>query len=341
MPLPGQLASSVNQRIHSLQALRFIAAAMVVLLHVEQGARGLIGLPHEGGFFANIGSFGVDIFFVLSGYVICLTAPGLTPATFLRKRVVRVVPVYWLATLFFLPFVLAAGGFEAARGIATVSFYPGFGLPWLSVGWTLCFEMLFYAVTALVLIDPRRLLPLALAVFAACWVMRVEIGGAFRFFGNPLILEFLFGAALTRIKARSALLSVLSAGTALVLLGAVATGGMGDANNVLGLVAGETSLARVAAMGIPAALLVWAALGVRLGKGWLSYLGDMSYALYLVHPHVIAAALLVAPAMPVPLFTAIVALASFAAGMAMHERVEKPLLAALRRPRRILVPVAA
>lgn len=327
----------MNERIYSLQALRFVAAAMVVLLHVEQGARGLT----EGGAFANIGSFGVDIFFVLSGYVICLTAPALTPAAFLRKRVVRVVPVYWLATLFFLPFAIAGGTFEAARGVGTIAFYPGFGLPWLAVGWTLCFEMLFYAVTALVLVNPRRLLPLALAAFAACWVLRVEFGGAFRFFGNPLILEFLFGAALTRVKLRSPVLAALAAGTALVLLGAVEARGIDGANNVLGLLAGETSLARVAVMGLPAALLVWAALNVPLGKGRLSYLGDTSYALYLVHPHVVAAALLVAPGMPVPLFTPVVAIAAVVAGVAMHEQVEKPLLAALRRRRRALVPAAA
>lgn len=324
----------VNERIHSLQALRFVAAAMVVLLHVEQGARGVFGLSREGGAFANIGSFGVDIFFVLSGYVICLTAPTLSPAAFLRKRVVRVVPIYWLATLAFLPFAIAAGTFEAARGIGSITFYPGFGLPWLSVGWTLCFEMLFYAVTAVVLIDPRRLLPLALATYALCWAARVEFGGAFRFFGNPIVLEFLFGAALTRLTARSPLLSLAAAAAGLALLATVEASGIDGANNVLGLLAGETSLARVAVMGLPAALLIWAALGVPLGKGRLSYLGDTSYALYLVHPHIVAAALLVLPAMPVPLFTAAIAVAAVLAGIAVHEHVEKPLLAALRRPPR-------
>lgn len=324
---------AVNERIHSLQALRFVAAAMVTLLHVEQGARLSLGLPLEGGAISNIGSFGVDIFFVLSGYIICRTAAGMKPADFFARRVARVVPIYWLATLAFLPFAVMAG-FEASRGLASLTFYPGFGLPLLSVGWTLCFEMLFYTVTAVVLIRPRSLLPVALGAFAACWIAREAFGGPFRFFGNPLILEFLLGAALTRVKMRSPALGVAAFGVALVLLAAVALSGIDGANNVYGLAAGETSLARVAVMGMPAALIVWAALNVEVRKGVLSDLGDASYALYLVHSHVVALALLVLPALPVPVFTVVVTLLAIAAGSAVHRYVEKPMLAALRRPRR-------
>ncbi|MES2443861.1 MAG: acyltransferase [Pseudomonadota bacterium] len=323
----------MNERIHSLQALRFVAAAMVTLLHVQQGARLSLGLPVEGGVISNIGSFGVDIFFVLSGYIICRTAAGMKPADFFARRVARVVPIYWLATLLFLPFAVAAG-FNGLRGIASLTFYPGFGLPWLAVGWTLCFEMLFYTVTAIVLIRPRSFLPLALAVYAACWVAREAWGGPFQFFGNPIVLEFLFGAALTRVTARSPVLGVAALGTAVALLAMVASAGLADANNVYGLVAGETALARVAAMGVPAALVVWAALNFEMPRTVLSDLGDASYSLYLVHSHVVAAALLALPLMPEALFTALVTLLAIAAGLAMHRLVEKPMLAAVRRPRR-------
>lgn len=322
----------MNERIYSLQGLRFAAAAMVTLLHVEQGGRLALGLPLEGGTISNIGSFGVDIFFVLSGYIICRTAAGMTPGGFLARRVARVVPIYWLATLAFLPFA-AMAGFDSLRGIASLTFYPAFGLPWLAVGWTLCFEMLFYAVTAIVLIRPRTLLPLALAAYAACWVAREAFGGPFQFFGNPLIIEFLLGAALTRVAVRSRPLALVALGAAAAMLAAVAARGLADANNVYGLVAGATSLARVAAMGGPAALIVWAALNLDLRKGLLSDLGDASYALYLVHSHVVAMALLVRPAMPVPLFTMLVTLLAIGAGVAVHRLVEKPMLAALRRPR--------
>lgn len=308
----------MNDRIQSLQALRFVAAAMVAVYHAEQAGRVALGLTPGGGLFGNIGSVGVDIFFVLSGYIICRTASGMRAGDFFVRRVARVVPIYWLATLLFLPFALAAGEFEPMRGIATFAFYPGYGLPWLAVGWTLCFEMLFYAVTALVLIRPRAFLPLALAAFAACWVARGYLGGPFQFLGNPLILEFLFGAALTRLPAQSRVMGVAALGTAFALLGIVATRGIADGNNLYGLLAGETSLARVLAMGVPAALIVWAALNFELRKGWLSFMGDASYSLYLVHSHVIAAMLLAAPLLPVPLFTAVTTLLAIGAGVAMH-----------------------
>jgi peptidoglycan/LPS O-acetylase OafA/YrhL len=129
---------------------------------------------------------------------------------------------------------------------------------------------------------------------------------------------------------RSQPLALVALAAALAMLGAVAAQGLADANNVYGLVAGATSLARVAVMGGPAALIVWAALNFELRKGVLSDLGDASYALYLVHSHVVALALLVLPAMPVPLFTMLVSLAAIGAGVAVHRYVEKPLLAALR-----------
>ena len=73
----------LNQRISSLEALRFLAALCVVLYHIPT-----IGL----------GAFGVDVFFIISGYVMMLsTAKG--SELFLLKRAIRIIPVYWIATL--------------------------------------------------------------------------------------------------------------------------------------------------------------------------------------------------------------------------------------------------
>ena len=123
-------------RIDSLQVLRLLAAAMVAWLHISQAGRMLDGVPLYGGVVSNIGSFGVDVFFVLSGFIIAKTAVGKTPAEFLRLRLTRVVPIYWLMTIAILPFLIQAGEFTWTPLVSTLSFYPGLGRPYLKVGWT-------------------------------------------------------------------------------------------------------------------------------------------------------------------------------------------------------------
>ncbi len=133
----------MNQRLSSLELLRFVAALLVVLFH----------LPSIG-----IGEFGVDIFFVISGYVMMLsTATG--SHQFLLKRLIRIVPLYWAATLavfliaLLIPSLLNNTSANLVHLIKSLLFVPfdknGTGhQPLLTIGWTLNFEMYFYLLFA-------------------------------------------------------------------------------------------------------------------------------------------------------------------------------------------------
>jgi exopolysaccharide production protein ExoZ len=321
----------MKSRINSLQVLRFLAAAMVAGLHIEQHGRALDGLSIYGGWLSNVGTFGVDVFFVLSGFIIAKTAAGKTPGEFLWLRLTRVVPYYWLLTAVFLPFAGHAGGFTWGSVVATFTFYPELGLPILGVGWTLCFEMLFYVVTAGTLFRPCVLVPLALAAFALCWGLREWIGGPFQFFGNPLILEFLTGVLIARTEYRSRLVGIAAAALAGVALVLIAIIGTGPVNRLTFLIDGDLALQRVLLFGLPAACLVFAALQVQAKRGLLSQLGDASYSLYLLHPIIIVALTLLSPRTPGYLFMAIAFGASILAAAAAHRWLEQPLIAALRR----------
>src|SRR5437868_4658729 len=83
-----------RQRVESIQLLRALAASLVVGHHVALFLATRSKFPE-----LAVGAFGVDIFFPISGFVICLTAPKLTWKEFLVRRIARVVPIYWVATI--------------------------------------------------------------------------------------------------------------------------------------------------------------------------------------------------------------------------------------------------
>jgi exopolysaccharide production protein ExoZ len=163
------MAESSKRTIYSLQMLRFVAAFIVVISHVDekmhaQALRYKFSL-HLGDV---LGSFGVRIFFVISGFImvwICFSK-GVedhpSPGKFMWNRIQRIVPVYWICTTFYLLYYVCdyfAGGKEGPARIApayvlkSYLFIPVAGLngkmrPLLDVGWTLNYEMFFYALFA-------------------------------------------------------------------------------------------------------------------------------------------------------------------------------------------------
>lgn len=293
-----------------LQVLRAVAALSVAMLHAQHDAATLA--ERAGGAFAPIAAFpweaGVDVFFVISGFIMVHASAPLfaTPGggrTFLARRIARIVPIYWAVTTLYLAIALAVPEFlnrEFLGGpyvVASYLFIPatrpdGLVQPLYGLGWTLNYEMFFYALFALALGRSRRAAVLGLAAVLAALV---AIGRALgplpeplRFWTDPIILEFVYGMGLGLIHAEGvrlgpvprALLSI----AALAMLVAVATRH------------GELATAfRALAYGIPAAMLV-AALAFGRGDGAGGRLaragtavGDASYALYLIHPFVIRA----------------------------------------------------
>ncbi|WP_269219752.1 acyltransferase family protein [Brevundimonas vesicularis] len=145
----------MGERFHGVQALRFAAATAVVVTHAVDLAGTRLGLETvlAGGTLENFGAVGVDVFFVISGFIIATTTQGQTgvgaAGAFLWRRLRRVAPIYWLLSLPILVGMARGGTLSPQVAAATFLFWPFSGLemtfPALGPGWTLCFEMLFYA----------------------------------------------------------------------------------------------------------------------------------------------------------------------------------------------------
>jgi exopolysaccharide production protein ExoZ len=143
-----------TNKLNSLQILRALAALLVLLFH----GQGVVKQVFHGNYFNqyfSMGKCGVDIFFVLSGFIIFYTNHKLIgkPSSFLgfiKKRLIRIYPIYWIVTLAILPaylFVPSFGqGDELQTNVIIPSFLlvPGYRAPILVAGWTLIHELLFY-----------------------------------------------------------------------------------------------------------------------------------------------------------------------------------------------------
>lgn len=275
----------------NIQYLRGIAALMVVVFHVlDSGGRlgGDVVLP---GF--SLGEAGVDLFFVISGFIIWTTTSRsqTTPSLFLAKRLKRVVPLYWLLTLAMAAVALAAPNllrstvFDPAHLLASLAFWPyphpTFGAfnPVLFVGWTLNYEMAFYLTFALVL-------PLKGAAraggFLAASLFVVQIGQMFRpagiagFYTDPIVLEFTLGV-LIGLACDAGLRTSRTLAALAVAAGAVAL-----------LAAENMPVHRLARAGLPMALIVFGAVFWERARPAPALalplaIGNASYSLYLTH----------------------------------------------------------
>ncbi len=321
-------------KIWSLQVLRFWAALCVVFHHgytaVYQTTHhfGLLGVEA-----ASFGRFGVDIFFVLSGVIITLTSRGLTAGEFLAKRARRILPLYAVFTALYLAATAATGHLnwrDVATSLTLWPAYDRFGSPLVPVGWTLCFEALFYACAALVLWRPKLIWPL-LGAYAVALGLRV--GPILQFLGNPLILEFLAGVGLTFLpRWRGAAWLI---GPALVATWFLGVGGYPPTLNVPDFLAGTLGWERVLYLGLPAVVVVWGALQLGGRQGPLTVLGDASYALYLCHLPVVSLivwGLCRYSNLPPDAVVLAAATPTVVLGWRIHELFEKPMLTWLRRP---------
>lgn len=154
----------------SLQILRAFAVWLVVGNHYMQMYFNYSAENIVSKFFVMRGGFGVDLFFVLSGFVMFLTSqrPNVTGSSFFVKRVMRIIPAYWFYTTLFLliialyPREFAYTDYNLYSLIASYLLIPsenpsGIGiLPVLTPGWTLVFEFTFYSILAACLMVTRR-----------------------------------------------------------------------------------------------------------------------------------------------------------------------------------------
>ncbi|CAH1673037.1 Acyltransferase [Hyphomicrobiales bacterium] len=336
------------QPIHSIQVLRALAAFMVAIHHVQPDAAMLAA--RAGLSFSRSDLLpwmaGVDIFFVVSGFIMVHASQDLFGragggSAFLKRRLARIVPLYWAMTTLFLlvglavPAVLNSGAPNLAQILGSYLFWPvvstqGLVQPVYSLGWTLNYEMLFYVLFAAGLALPRRWALPAIAAVLALLVAGERLAGPLplplSFWGQPIVLEFAAGMGIAVLRQKGFRLhgalrvAVAAAGVGVLIVAAQMPGTDGPWSSVLWRGGAAVLLMLAAGCGREGIVPVWP---VRA----LAAVGDASYALYLVHPFVIRGLREVAlrAGLYAPLPYIVLALtASVVAALLLYRFFEKP-----------------
>jgi exopolysaccharide production protein ExoZ len=324
----------------NIQALRAVAAMMVVCVHL-QALAAMGGAPER---LTDAGNAGVDLFFVISGFIMVFTTGRKPqgPLAFLGSRLRRIAPLYWSVTLAVIavarltPSLVQGTPSDIGRLMQSLSFIPasrpdGSLRPVVFVGWTLNFEMAFYVLFALGLLAPRRWIGVfaAVATLAAAvlwgWAAR-PASPVLGFYTTPMVLEFgagmFLGLAWPYLNPPQRLAWPLTA----VILAA------------FGLMLCAPWLwphaDRLFAFGLPGTAIVAAALALeRRGWAarwpWLQALGAASYAIYLSHFFVTQAVILLVrkAGLTGPWEAAVAAASAFAGvalvGLVLHHTLEQ------------------
>jgi exopolysaccharide production protein ExoZ len=277
--------------------------------------------------------------------------PAVRPGDFLRRRAVRILPPYWVATLLAVEIALAAprllkevhptwGHVLLSLGLVPHVDPVGARFPLLPVGWTLIYEAAFYLLFAVALLVPQRGRLATLAVLVSLWALAGVVWRPIEpFIADPMVLEFLAGAGLGALY-RSGRLPKRGLG------GALAAWGLAGFV-VLQVVGYDADRLRFLAWGLPALAVVagWVALeaeGALPRLPGLKALGDASYSLYLFHPLVVGPAPRLIGAVHVAVWMPVTLLGSILVGLLGRWLVEKPLLTLLQgRGRRTQTDPAA
>jgi exopolysaccharide production protein ExoZ len=177
----------------------------------------------------------------------------------------------------------------------------------------------------LVLIN-RRWLLVIIGTYAAALLLR-PVSPVFQFLGNPIILEFFFGAIVACAPPWRPGVSVMAFGfVALVCVGLMGVAPTGEA---LDAVYGREAFWQVLVCGVPAAMIVYGTLQAQVGESVWTYLGNASYSLYLTHLLPLSALFVLWRIHPVPadLIVLIGIAVALLFAWRVHERVEKPIMA--------------
>ncbi|MBX9604822.1 MAG: acyltransferase [Gammaproteobacteria bacterium] len=264
-----------------VQCLRGLAALLVLFHH----SRLYMPAAPE---WTNFGARGVDVFFVISGFVMAHSlsqrdSRGLAAATdFAVRRLLRVVPLYWVATFLLIRHDLLAGRvpeclWKDLLFIAHESIqFPGRMYPVLVPGWTLNYEMFFYGLLAVALLFTRnaaRTIGAVLLLMTGIgWCVKPPNSSVAGFYTSPFLVLFVAGMILHGARSH---LPRLGAGPAASILVAA-----------LIVMCAPLPGPRLVAVGIPALIAVGAAVqlsSVSTASFRLPIaLGDASYSIYLL-----------------------------------------------------------
>ncbi|MDR7376900.1 exopolysaccharide production protein ExoZ [Rhodoferax ferrireducens] len=284
-----------NKELVNIQYLRAIAALMVVWVHAREQFPWV-----RGQFPSGVGANGVDLFFVISGFIMVYTThnKSISPLAFMVRRLERIAPLYWLATLLIVlvasvvPLILKSTVLSSSHIFASLAFVPMLSpafpdkyWPLLIPGWTLNYEMAFYAIFSITLFV-KGLYRIFLLSFV---LLSLVVAGLFfnwqgvlGFYADAIILIFLAGAILGYFYVKGRLKKNALVGIFFVLLGVglwIVTQDLDVGHRAIGA-------------GIPATLVV---LGFCCMPTlfpdkltWLARLGDASFSIYLSHIFILA-----------------------------------------------------
>jgi exopolysaccharide production protein ExoZ len=344
LPLPSKI-----RQIDALQVLRAVAVSLVAWAHVSI-ALSSIGQPTP-----NFGIFGIDIFFVISGfimsYIVLSTQAPAGPAAawgFFRRRLIRIYPVYWIFVL--LQIIRALH----QRTLFQHNYIPAFFLlplpnatRFYDLSWTLMYEMFFYSAIAIILmVTVRRAVPVAIAILSISALAGTVLGlhgSAATILCNPMLLEFTLGAAIAiahrhfGTRRSPGIIALILGIAASLYLRAYPPAG---ATSMWMILSGDSVLSRVATWGLAAALIVggtvfWSP-SITTRAGILAVIvGNASYSAYLCSPLVTEFALRVLlkthPSIPLSfastlLYQTILVLVILTAGWLSYQFIEWPLV---------------
>jgi exopolysaccharide production protein ExoZ len=292
--------------LNNLQNLRALAAYSVVFYHCLM--RFVTPGDPIGRAYLDLPSGGVDLFFVISGFVMVhTTRDDEKPYWFATKRVARIVPLYWAATAIVIAMVLLRDWIfpnvqiTAESIFSSLFFIPhtdasGKAFPILGVGWTLNYEMMFYALFAISLFLPTawRLIAvismITLVWLTATIAKAANVGGGSviaDFYAHPIIFEFAAGCIIAHALRMPAVVAFVR-GTPMWPIALV-----GFAAFLLLPALAPAGTSTVLRYGAPAVLVVFAVAAQDLYRAparesFVTRLGDASYSAYLLHPIVIA-----------------------------------------------------
>lgn len=277
-----------TKRINSIQALRGIACIFVILTHIE---------------FIGIGAFAVDIFLCISGFIMMYSTQKKDNPNFLLKRLVRIIPLYYLLTfittiaMLLVPSMFQEVTFQFQYLIKSLLFIP-FDItgqyaiqPLLRIGWTVNYEIFFYLIFAVSLKISHKYRGLISTLIILILVIihpSIPLSNIpMYYYSQPILLEFVFGILiyyiyqylttkkelLIRYKSISYISLIIIISIFIYLC-------------VIGTTKDINEYHRITTWGIPCSLIVFLSLLLEFYYDipkQLTQLGNISYSVYLVH----------------------------------------------------------
>lgn len=348
-----------SRRLNWLQSLRAVSVILVMLHHLRSAWDVYFDRP-ENLDFLYFGHCGVDIFFVISGFIMWhiyrddLNRPERF-IPFIQRRFLRIYPVYWILTTALLAVLLLAPGevkdykrdfFYIVQSYSLLPLGFAQGNPIIPAAWSLFHEIKFYLLFAVCIVLPAEASRwwvrglVALTLLHLAWVLTPAgqtVGMGFVF--SPYNLQFLAGCVIAHTVGTRRPSQILAAIALALGIGGIAVLGWLDAHRMM-----EDRLIRALAYMGPAAALVFGATTLDYlpatrdrASGFIAFVGDASYVLYLIHYPVycMGALLLLKLGLGAPwsvwVILPVLFIAAFAASVLFHMLVERPLTAILKR----------